>query len=84
MTSEKVNQIASVRKTWDEHTYIHLTDGTVLELSDDDIEMLEMSFMSECEACGFDPNADPFEDEDEEYEDDQVFVIEEGEEEEDN
>lgn len=73
MNSEKVNQIASVRSTWDEHRYIHLTDGTVLELTDVDIETLEMSFASECENCGFDPNEDPFEDsaddEDEEDED---------------
>lgn len=41
---------------------IVLRDGTSLELSDNDVEMLEMSFASECENCGFDPNADPFED----------------------
>lgn len=56
---------------------IALRDGTTLELSDNDVEMLELSFASECENCGFDPNADPFEDsadedDDEEYEDDQV------------
>lgn len=57
-------------------TVIVLRDGTTLELSDNDVEMLEMSFASECENCGFDPNEDPFEDsadeDDEEYEDDQV------------
>lgn len=41
---------------------IVLRDGTSLELSDNDVEMLEMSFAPECENCGFDPNADPFED----------------------
>lgn len=41
---------------------IVLRDGTAIELSDNDVEMLELSFESECEACGFDPNADPFED----------------------
>lgn len=60
----------------DEQTVIVLRDGTTLELSDNDVEMLEMAFASECEACGFDPNADPFEDssdsadEDDEEEDD--------------
>ena len=55
---------------------IAMRDGTTLELSDKDVEMLEMSFASECENCGFDPNADPFEDssdsadEDDEEEDD--------------
>jgi len=56
---------------------IVLRDGTVLELSDNDVEMLEMSFASECENCGFDPNADPFvesadsaDEDDEEEEDD--------------
>lgn len=58
-------------------TVIVLRDGTTLELSGNDVELLEMAFASECENCGFDPNADPFEDsadedEDEEYEDDQV------------
>lgn len=37
-------------------TVIVLRDGTTLELSDNDVEMLEMSFASECENCGFDPN----------------------------
>lgn len=39
-----------------------LRDGTALELSDNDVELLELNFASECENCGFDPNADPFED----------------------
>lgn len=43
-------------------TVIALNDGTTLELSDNDVELLEMNFASECENCGFDPNADPFED----------------------
>lgn len=56
---------------------IVLRDGTAVELSDRDVEVLEMAFDSECQNCGFDPNADPFEDsadedDDEEYEDDQV------------
>lgn len=57
---------------------IVLRDGTAVELSDRDVEVLEMAFDSECQNCGFDPNADPFEDssdsadEDEGYEDDQV------------
>lgn len=58
----------------DGQTVIVLRDGTALELSDNDVEMLEMSFTSECENCGFDPNEDPFEDsadEDEEDEDDE-------------
>lgn len=56
---------------------IVLRDGTAVELSDRDVEVLEMAFDSECQNCGFDPNVDPFEDsadedDDEEYEDDQV------------
>lgn len=56
-------------------TVIVLRDGTALELSDNDVELLDLSFGGECENCGFDPNADPFEDsadsadEDEEEED---------------
>lgn len=57
-------------------TVIVLRDGTTLELSDNDVELLEMAFASECENCGFDPNANPFEDsadsaDEEEEEDDE-------------
>lgn len=63
-----INHIMSMPN---EQTVIVLRDGTTLELSDNDVEMLEMHFASECENCGFDPNADPFEDSaDEEEEDD--------------
>ena len=41
---------------------IILRDGIAIELTDSDVEMLEVAFDSECENCGFDPNADPFED----------------------
>lgn len=54
----------------DGQSVIVLRDGTTLELSDNDVEMLEMSFASECENCGFDPNADPFEDSADEEDDD--------------
>lgn len=54
-----INHIMSMPN---EQTVIVLRDGTALELSDNDVEMLEMHFASECENCGFDPNADPFED----------------------
>lgn len=57
-------------------TAMVLRDGTALELSDNDVELLELAFESECDNCGFDPRANPFEDsedEDEEYEDDQVY-----------
>lgn len=54
-------------------TVIVLRDGTTLELSDLDVEMLEMSFASECENCGFDPNEDPFEDSADEEEDDDEY-----------
>lgn len=71
-----INHIMSMPN---EQTVIVLRDGTTLELSDNDIEMLEMHFASECENCGFDPNADPFEDsadsadEDEEDDDDEAL-----------
>lgn len=58
----------------DGQTVIVLRDGTALELSDNDVELLDLSFGGECENCGFDPNEDPFEDsadEDEEDEDDE-------------
>lgn len=54
-----INHIMSMPN---EQTVIVLRDGTALELSDNDVEMLEMHFASECENCGYDPNADPFED----------------------
>lgn len=66
------NQIATVRTTWDEHQYIHLTDGTVLELTEADVEVLQLAFPSECDNCGYNPNDNPFEDsadEDDEEED---------------
>lgn len=69
-----INHIMSMPN---EQTVIVLRDGTTLELSDNDIEMLEMHFASECENCGFDPNADPFEDSadsaDEEDDDDEAL-----------
>ena len=37
---------------------ILLTDGTSLELTERDVEILELAFESECQACGFDPNED--------------------------
>ena len=37
---------------------ITLTDGTALELSTMDVEMLSGAFPGECEACGYDPNED--------------------------
>lgn len=54
---------------------ILLSDQTTIELTEGDVEMLELSFESECQACGFDPNEDEFEfspdedDEDEEEDD---------------
>jgi len=54
---------------------ILLSDQTTLELTEDDVEMLQLAFESECQACGFDPNEDEFEvsaddiDEDEEEDD---------------
>lgn len=40
---------------------ILLSDQTTLELTEDDVEMLQLAFESECQACGFDPNEDEFE-----------------------
>jgi predicted Zn-ribbon and HTH transcriptional regulator len=40
----------------DGQSVIVLRDGTTLELSDNDVEMLEMAFPAECENCGYDPN----------------------------
>lgn len=48
---------------------ITLTDGTALELSDMDIEMLESAFIGECEMCGWDPDEDDEDITDEEGED---------------
>lgn len=43
---------------------ITLTDGTVLELSSMDVEMLSGAFPGECEACGYNPDEDEEDDED--------------------
>jgi len=43
---------------------ITLTDGTVLELSTMDVEMLSGAFPGECEACGYNPDEDEEDDED--------------------
>lgn len=55
--------------TPDGQNVIVLRDGTTLELSDNDVEMLEMSFPSECENCGYDPSIGPFDGADDEDED---------------
>lgn len=41
-----------------------LTDGSTLPLTEDDIDMLQLAFPGECEACGFDPNNEPSYEED--------------------
>lgn len=43
----------SINSTTDRALY--LSDGTVVELTPEDVELLQLSFGSECEACGFDP-----------------------------
>lgn len=69
------DQIARVYTLPGGATAMVLRDGTAIELSDNDVELLELAFESECDNCGFDPRADPFEDsadsadEDEEEED---------------
>lgn len=56
------DQISRIYTMLSGQRVIVLRDGTAIELSDFDVEMLESAFESECENCGFDPNADPFED----------------------
>lgn len=70
------DQISRIYTMLSGQRVIVLRDGTSLELSDFDVEMLESAFESECENCGFDPNEDPFEDsadsaDEEEEEDDE-------------
>lgn len=54
----KPDQISRIYTMRDGARIITLTDGTALELSDMDVEMLESAFVGECEMCGYDPDED--------------------------
>lgn len=55
---DKPDQISRIYSMRDGARIITLTDGTALELSDMDVEMLESAFVGECEMCGYDPDED--------------------------
>lgn len=56
--SDRPDQIDRIYTMQDGLRIIALTDGTALELSDMDIEMLKYGFVGECEMCGYDPDED--------------------------
>lgn len=69
--SDKPDQISAVIATPDGSQTILLTDGTTLELSTMDVDMLSGAFPGECEACGYDPDEDDVDITDEEEGDDE-------------
>jgi hypothetical protein len=54
--SDKPDQISRIYTIADGSQFITLTDGTALELSEMDIDMLKSRFVGECEMCGWDPD----------------------------
>lgn len=68
---DKPDQISRIYTMRDGVRIITLTDGTALELSDMDVEMLESAFVGECEMCGWDPDEEDEDGTDEEDEDDE-------------
>lgn len=58
MSDDKPDVISRIYTLANGQRIISLSDGTVLELSTMDVEMLSGAFPGECEACGYDPNED--------------------------
>jgi hypothetical protein len=70
--SSKPDQVSAVMSLPDGARVIVLSDGTSLELTPADVDILKLSFVGECDVCGYDPEQDEYVigDDDEEEEDD--------------
>lgn len=64
MSDDKPDVISRIYTLANGQRIISLSDGTVLELSSMDVEMLSGAFPGECEACGYNPDEDEEDDED--------------------